>query len=174
VFLLREPEKEADLMAVLGPWSDATWSEQHAQAVAQQESQSLTGLDQFFAEFNLGTSAGLLTDYGASAAAYDQATSLYNALPESSRPYRIYWYQTGPYKAYYYTSRYQDVIARADATLATIKAPRSLEESWYWRAQAEYALGQTDKAYTDILQAYYYNRLLQATLDTMKLWGVSP
>ena len=169
------PEREADVMTALGPWSDATWSAQHALAVAQQESQTLTGRDRYFAEFNLGTSYGLLTDYGSSAAAYDTAFSVYSELPKTTDvPFRMVWYQTGPYKAYFYTSRYQDVIALADSTLATIKAPRSLEESWYWRARAEYALGQTDQAYADILKAYYYNHHLQATLDTMQDWGVSP
>ena len=53
-------------------------------------------------------------EYGQSALAYDTSFTLYNALPVADRPYRIMWYQTGPYKAYYYTSRYQDVITLAD------------------------------------------------------------
>jgi hypothetical protein len=168
------PGREADLMAALGPWSDETWAAQHGLAIARQESQSLSGLEQFFAEFNLGTNAGLLTDYGTSADSYDIAFNIYNQLPEKDRPYRILWYQTGPYKAYFYTSRYGDVINLAKATLSTIKAPRGLEESWYWKARAEYALGMTDRAYGDILKAYYYNRNLQATLDMLQAWGISP
>jgi hypothetical protein len=66
----------------------------------------LTGIDQFLAWFNKGTRYSLLTDYGQGAQAYDQAFTLYNAIPEKDRPYRIMWYQTGPYKAYFYTSRY--------------------------------------------------------------------
>jgi tetratricopeptide (TPR) repeat protein len=168
------PDRQGALDQVLGPWADATWADQHALSVAQQESQNLTGLDLFFATFNAGTSYDQLTDYGDAATAYDRASDLYNNLADADRPYRIRWYETGPYSAYFNTGRYQDVINWADTTLATIKAPRSLEESWYWRARAEYALGETDKAFADIRQAYYYNRHLQATLQIMQQWGVIP
>jgi|GEM_PF-53636 len=175
IFIVVYPaDKQDALYQVLGPWADETWAAQHALNISQQESQSLTGLDQFFATFNEGTSFNQLTLYGSAAAAYDQAFSLYNNLTESDRPYRIMWYETGPYFAYYYTSRFQDVIDLANSTLATIKAPRSLEESWYWRALAEYALGETGQAVADIKQAYYYNRYLQATVQVMQQWGVTP
>ncbi|MGD0612967.1 MAG: C39 family peptidase [Anaerolineales bacterium] len=175
LFIIVYPaDKQDDLYQVLGPWADATWADQHALAIAQQESQSLTGLDQFFATFNEGTSYNQLADYGSAATAYDQAFSLYNNMAETDRPYRIMWYETGPYFAYYYTSRFQDVIDLANTTLATIDKPRSLEESLYWRALAEYAIGQTGPAVTDIKQAYYYNRYLPATLQIMQQWGVTP
>ncbi len=169
------PEREAELLQVLGPWADANWAAQHAVDIASQESQTLTGTDQFFAWFNLGTSYGMLTDYGNSALAYDTAFNLYGNLPEADRPYRIMWYQTWPYKAYFYTSRYQDVITLANSTLATIyKLSRNLEESLYWRAQAEYAIGEAGNAEKDIREAYHYNRNLQATLSLMAQWGISP
>ena len=43
------------------------------------------------------------------------------------------WYQTGPYKAYYYTNRFADVINLADTTLNDTIAEPVLEESLYWR-----------------------------------------
>jgi hypothetical protein len=169
------PEREQELMQVLGPWADENWAAQHAAEIADQESQSLSGVDQFFALFNKGTSYGMITEYGQAALAYDQAFSLYSELPENSRPYRIMWYQTGPYKAYFYTSRYQDVITLANTTLDTIfKLKRNLEESLYWRAQAEYAIGEVGNAERDIIDAYHYNRNLQATLALMAQWGISP
>ncbi len=171
------PEREADLMAVLGPWADQTWAFQHALDIASQETQTLSGVDLFFAWFNKGTSLMYLGQDGNAASAYDYAIqTVYPSLgsDQGKRPYRIFWYQTGPYKAYYYTSQYDKVVTLATSVLSTILAPRSLEESWYWKAQAEYALGQTSQAYADILKAYYYNRNLQATLDLMKQWGVSP
>ena len=42
--------------------------------------------------------------------------------------------------------RYQDVIALADATLATTS---DLEESYYWRGMARLALGDADGARAD-------------------------
>jgi hypothetical protein len=62
-------------------------------------------------------------------------------------PYRMMWYQTSPYFAYYWTGRYQDLINLVNTNLdpSRLKPPRSLEESWYWKARAEYALGSTTR-----------------------------
>ena len=170
-----QPEREAELYQVLGNWADESWAFQKALDTSEQEASSLIGIDEFFAWFNNGTSFGLLTDYGNASLAYDNAFTLYGALAASDRPYRVMWYQTGAYKAYYYTSRYQDVIILADKTLETIyKLKRNLEESLYWRARAEAALGQHDLAYADIRDAYHNNRNLQAILQLMQEWGISP
>jgi hypothetical protein len=85
------------------------------------------------------------------------------------------WYQTGPYWAYYYTSRYRDVINLADTNLSNqIFAPETLEESLYWRGLAEYQLGEYGAAIADIQKAYYYNKNMQAVLTVMQQWGVTP
>jgi tetratricopeptide (TPR) repeat protein len=90
-------------------------------------------------------------------------------------PYRIMWYQTAPYFAYYYSGRYQDVINLANVNLETIeKGGRELEESWFWMARAEYALGAYDQAYTDMRRALYYHPGFQPALDMFSLWGVTP
>ena len=120
------PEREAELYQVLGQWADEGWAAQNALAIAQAETESLIGIDQFFAWFNLGTSYGLLFEYGQAALAYDTSFTLYNALPEDDRPYRIMWYQTGPYRAYYYTSRYQDVITLANSNESTLYNHRAV------------------------------------------------
>jgi hypothetical protein len=169
-----QPEREAELLQVFGNWTDETWADQKALDTAEQEASSLTGIDEFFAWFNKGTSYGLLTDYGQGALAFDQAFKLYNALPEKDRPFRIMWYQTGPYKAYYYTSRYQDVILRADKTEETLFSHRILEETLYWRALAEASLGLYDNAYTDMRKAVYYHPGFQPALDVLAQWGITP
>ncbi len=178
VFIVVYPaDRQDELNQVLGPWADETWAFQHALDIANQEIQTLSGMDLFFAWFNKGTSLMYLGQDGEASTAYDYALqTLYPALSndQNKRPYRILWYETGPYKAYYSTSQYQKVITLADNVLSTIVKPRSLEESWYWRAQAEYALGQYDQAYADLKTAYYYNKNLQATLDLMQAWGVTP
>jgi hypothetical protein len=169
------PEREAELFNVLGPWSDANWAAQHALDTANQEIPTLAGIDLLSAWFNKGTSYGMLTDYGNAAVAYDTFYQLYKATPKQDRPYRIFfWYQTGPMKAYYFTSRYQDVITVANGNLDTIKSPRTLEESFYWRAMAEYALGSTGLAVDDMRQVLYYHPGFQVALDTMAQWGVTP
>ncbi|MBE3117339.1 MAG: C39 family peptidase [Candidatus Atribacteria bacterium] len=169
-----QPERESELYQVLGNWADESWAAQKALDTAEQEASALTGIDEFFAWFNKGSNYGLLTDYGQGALAYDQAFTLYNALPENDRPYRVMWYQTGPYKAYYYTSRYQDVINLADKTEATLFSHRVLEETLYWRALAEADLGYYDKAYEDMREAVHYHPGFQPALDKLAQWGISP
>jgi hypothetical protein len=174
------PEREAELQQVLGPWNDAAWAAQHALDIADQElaSGTLNGNDKFFAMFNRVTSLVNLQnpDYGPAAAAFDEANAYYNTLPQDHLiPYRIMWYETAPYSAYYNSGRYQDVIDLADINLKQrITAPRSLEESWFWRARAEYALGVYDRAYEDMRQALYYHPGFPPAIDMFNLWGVTP
>lgn len=172
--IVYRPEREAELFQALGPWANEAWAAQKALEIAEQETQTLTGIDEFFAWFNKGTSYGLLTEYGQGALAYDQAFSLYNALPQKDRPFRIMWYQTGPYRAYYYTSRFQDVINLADVTESTLYFHRVLEETLYWRALAEANLGYYDKAYEDMRRAVYYNPHFTPGLNKLAEWGISP
>jgi tetratricopeptide (TPR) repeat protein len=186
VFIVVYPaDHEAQLDQILGPWADQYWAAQHALDIANQEIQSnaLTGNDLFFAMFNQVTSDINLKnpDYGPAGAAYDQANAYYNnQLIQADKaanqplPYRIMWYETAPYSAYYNTGRYQDVINLAEVNLNKIMATRSLEESWYWEARAEYALGNTDTAYADMRKALYYHPNFQSALDMFSLWGVSP
>jgi tetratricopeptide (TPR) repeat protein len=168
------PDRETELYQVLGNWADESWAIQNALDTAQQETVTLTGIDQFFAWFNKGTNYGLQTDYGQSALAYDQAFTLYSALLEKDRPYRIMFYQTGPYKAYFYTSRYQDVITLADKTESTLYLHRVLEETLYWRGLAEANVGLYDAAYADMRKAVHYHPGFQPALDALAQWGISP
>jgi effector-binding domain-containing protein len=184
VFIVVYPaDREADLYQVLGPWGDQYWAAQHALDVANQEIQSLQlgGNDLFFAMFNKVTSYVNLQnpDYGQAATAYDDANAYYNnqltVSDDKPIPYRIMWYQTAPYFAYYYSGRYQDVINLAKANLETIElGGRELEESWFWRARAEYALGAYDTAYADMRQALHFHPGFQPALDMFSLWGVTP
>ena len=89
-----------------------------------------------FAWFNLGSSWLALGDYAQSAAAYDQARQL-------GLPWRMFWYQFGAFEAYLQTGRAQEVVALADATIATTK---SIEEIYYWRGRGLAALGDMDAA----------------------------
>jgi tetratricopeptide (TPR) repeat protein len=168
------PEREAELYQVLGDWGNENWAAQNALATATQESQALAGIDGFFAWFNMGTSYGLLTEYGQAALAFDTAFSIYNGLPEDDRPYRIMWYQTGPYRAYYYTSRYLDVINLADATESTLFSHRVIEETLYWRARAKAALGYYEDAYADLRKAVEYNPNFLPGISLMAEWGIGP
>lgn len=168
------PEREAEVLAALGNWSDPQWAVRHALELAEADIQTQKEIDLFFAWFNKGTSLVQMQDYAGAAAAYDQAFLIYAGLTQdnSQRPYRMVWYQTGPYWAYFYTGRYQDVINLANVTLATPSVGPTLEESLYWRGMAYYALGQTGPAAKDMLEAVRLNPNFAPGIQRLKEWGL--
>jgi tetratricopeptide (TPR) repeat protein len=121
-----------------------------------QEANTLNGREQFFAWFNQGANLVYLQNYAEAAQAYDTAFNLYAGLSEKERPWRLLWYQDGPYNAYYHTGRYQDVINLAHTTLMSVDKP-VLEETYYWRGMAKEALGDRDGAIQDLQRAYTLN-----------------
>ncbi len=166
------PEKEAELMAVLGPHADETYNLQAAAQKALAETQTMQGRELFFAWFNYGTSLVYLEDYYGAAQAYDQAWALYDDIT-SGRPYRITWYQTGPYFAYYYTGRYQDVINLANQTLGGAVEP-AIEETWIWRGRAKLALGDVDGAIEDFQEALEWHPGWWVAETELRNLGVEP
>ncbi len=167
------PEREAEVMNLLGSRWDETTSAQIAAEKASQEIYSLTSSAQFFAWFNRGSSLVLLQDYGGAAAAYDQAFAVYPTIPESERPWRMMWYQTGPYFAYYYTGRYYDVLDLATRTLNNMSKP-TLEESFYWRGMAKAALGDTTGAIEDFRASLKLHPDFAPSLYQLQLLGAEP
>ena len=174
VFYIVYPlDRQEQLMQLLGPYSDAASAAQTALDKANQDIKGLSGIDLFFAWFAKGTSHVALQQYVDAATAYDQAFSVYASLGnnDNERPYRMMWYQTGPYWAYYYSTRYQDVVNLANTTFETIGAP-TLEESLYWRGLAEYALGNTSAGIGDVQKSVYYNMNFKAGIAQLQEWGV--
>ena len=169
-------DKEQEVMDILGASSDETANYQAAAQKASEEIYSLTGVDQFFAWYNRGTNLMLLQDYGGAATAYDEAFAIYNQLPEdkSVRPYRILWYETGPYFAYYYTGRYYDVISLADTAIEAALDQPALEESYYWRAMAKAALGDSSGALGDFRTSLKYHPDFGPTLYQLQVLGEAP
>lgn len=177
VFVVVFPvEKQNEVLALLGPLADETQANQHALEVAKAESQTLYGIDQYFAWFNIGSSHVNLLEYADAANAYDYAFNLYATLnvDDTARPYRMMWYQTGPYKAYYYTNRFSDVINLADTTLNDTIAEPVLEESLYWRGRAYYMAGQTDLATKDYRTALKYHPNWEPAIEALQELGIQP
>ncbi|MFQ5943913.1 MAG: C39 family peptidase [Anaerolineales bacterium] len=166
-------EREAELLAILG--SDAN-EEVNWRNSAQQASDdifSTTGRDQFFAWFNRGTNLMQLQDYGGAAAAYDEAFNIYAGLDPDMRPWRMLWYQTGPYWAYYYSGRYWDVLNLTTQTLYNMSEP-VLEESYYWRGLAKEALGDVAGAIEDFQTSAEVHPGFLPALTQLDRLGVSP
>ena len=150
------PEREAELTNLLGDYADLATANRIAYDLATDEVWNLTGVQQFFAWFNRGSSMVDLNDYVGAAESYDQAFLANQALEEGQRPWRMMWYQTGPYFAYYLTGRYNDVIKLADQTFDNART-KSLEESYVWRARAYAALGSLGDANSDLCKALEYH-----------------
>jgi tetratricopeptide (TPR) repeat protein len=168
------PANQEQLFSLLGDYADSQRAEQIALETADNMTVTETGLRQFFAWFNRGTSLVRLQDYAGGAAAYDQAFELYNLLEPADRPFRMMWYQTGPYFAYYYTGRYQDVVDMVDILILRRVDKPYLEESWYWRAKAKVALGDVDGAIEDYRTALKYHPGFLPALQDLETLGVTP
>jgi len=142
-------EREAQVSSLLGIHQDETSNFIYAAERASNDIFNLSGRDLFFSWYNRGTNLMLLKDYAGAAAAYDEAFNLYASLDPDDRPWRIFWYQTGPYFAYYFTARYLDVINLATQTIDNSEEP-AIEESFYWRGLAREALGDIAGAIEDL------------------------
>lgn len=134
------PEAEAAVAAVLGPDADDAAMYARAAATARVETEAVGDA---FAWFNLGSSLVGAGQPVEAAAAFDRARAI-------GLPWRMLWYQHGPFEAYAAAGRWDDVAALAGANLAN--AP-NLEESLYWRGRARAAAGDADGAAADWRQA---------------------
>jgi hypothetical protein len=159
-------EREAEVLTILGPRADPAASFAHAAETARRMIDTSSGLERYFAWFNLGNSLAQLEQYAEAAAAFDAGFEVYAALPEEVRPWRMMWYTDGPYAAYYHTGRYDDVISLARATLSTVDKP-VLEETFYWRGMARDALGDREGALADLRRAYDLNPNATAAGQTL-------
>lgn len=142
-------ERRQQVLDILGLHAYDNYNAHMAEQIATMEIPTLSGRDLFFALFNQGNSRVALKDYGGAAASFDSAFANYENIPKEQRPWRILWYQTGPYFAYFFSGRYLDVITLATQTLEAMSEP-ILEESYYWRARARLALGEVEAAIQDL------------------------
>jgi len=170
------PEREGEVLDLLGPYADARWAAQHALGIAEDDIRNMSGINLFFAWFAKGTNHVALQEYADAASAYDQAFAIYNSIGKDDvlRPYRMMHFQTGPYWAYFYTGRYQDVINLANVTLTQTTSRPTLEESIYWRGRAKYMLGNTQAAIDDYREALRLHPNWPPALQALQDLGVQP
>ena len=169
-------DREAEVMRLLGSQADEAANSQAAAEKASDEIFASTGRAQFFAWFNRGSSLVRLQDYAGAAQAFDEAYAIDAQLAVSDpehRPWRMLWYQTGPYFAYFFTGRYGDVISLATQTLVNASEP-TLEESWYWRARARAAIGDSAGAVDDLRTSLQYHEGFTPSLELLQALGAAP
>ncbi len=170
--IIYSKDREVQVLGLLGPDADETANYQNAALQASNEIYGLSGIDQYFAWFNRGSSLVKLEDYAGAAVAYDEAFKVYPNIPESERPWRMLWYQTGPYFAYYGVGRYYDLLYLADGTLKAMQSDKNLEESYYWRGMARAALGDQAAAIEDFRLSLKFHPGFEPAIYQLKLLGV--
>ena len=139
------PEQEELATAILGDLTDPQVMYERALATAHAEVKA--NPQDKYAWFNLGTNLTVLGDIPNAVKAFDTARSL-------ELPWRMLWYQFGPYQAYFENAQYEELIA---LTTTTLESSDNLEESYYWRGRAQAALGEIDAARRDLEEAVRLN-----------------
>lgn len=143
--VLYENQRQSAVTAIVGEAMD---DEVMWRAALERAKEELSvDADNAFLWFNLGTAFNTLGDHESATAAFDQARAI-------GLPWRMLWYQFGPYQAYYQVGRYEDVVLLANATL--MDRPY-FEESYYYRGLAMAALGNDEQAHTDLEKAVRRN-----------------
>jgi hypothetical protein len=142
-------DRRQQVLDILGLQAYDNFNNRLALQRSIEDVQRLSNRDLFFALFNQGTNLVAIQDYARAAESYDAAFANYAQIPEVERPWRMMWYQTGPYFAYYYTGRLQDVINLATQTLDSM-SEAVLEESFYWRGRAYLSGGDVASGETDL------------------------
>ena len=102
-----------------------------------------------FAWFNMGTNFVRLGIMDRAVIAYDEARRI-------GLPWRMLWYQFGPFEAYYAEGRYQDMIDLARNNLND-GGGQYVEETFYYAGLAREALGERDRAINNLREAVNFN-----------------
>ncbi len=146
-YILVYTKAQAPLIrAILG--SDLDDNKMYAAAASRAQDELSANPQDAFGAFNLGSSLLGLKKYDEAATAFDQARML-------GLPWRMLWYQFGPYEAYYRVGRYDELLA---LTSATLKVMDDLEESHYYKGLALEKLGRNEEARAEFASALKYNR----------------
>lgn len=159
--VIYDPTREGLLMSLLGD-NHATLesSQEHAFEVAQEEARQ--NPRDAFAYFNMGSALVALGRYQEAARAYDISFSL------EQIPWRMMWYQFGPFEAYYEMERYDDVLIYVESNLSN--GGEYVEETYYWQGRALAAQGQTNaarSAYREALRRNYLFEDAQIALNAL-------
>jgi len=153
IYLVIYPyEREQEIINILGPQWDAEYNLRYALEKTADWIDTLEGRELFFAWYSRGNILIEMKDYAGAAEAYDEAFAVYEEIPTHERPWRVFWYQTGPFFAYFYTARYNDVLNLANYVL-DITPEDAIPETWVWRGRANKMLGNWSAAESDFRKA---------------------
>lgn len=144
--VLYSPDDEARVARLLGELADPSAAAETALGVARAEAR--TNPQDGYAWFNMGSALVALERYDEAAVAYDQAR-------QAGLPWRMLWYQFGPYEAYFQVGRFDDVLTLGQANLNN--GGDYVEETFYWMGRAYASLGQANEAAQAFEEALRHN-----------------
>jgi tetratricopeptide (TPR) repeat protein len=153
--VIYRPDQELAIASIIGENMDDATMYNNALLTAQAE--LMLDSNDPFGWFNLGGSLVGLGRYDEAAVAYDRAR-------EIGLPWRILWYQFGPYEAYIHARRYGDVISLAEAVIA--QNPQS-EEAYYYMGLAYQGRGDNAEAEQNFNRAIYLNSHYTAAREAL-------
>lgn len=153
--VLYRPDDEARLQEILGDQWDAVANAEYTLRMSESEVQ--LGVADGFTYFNLGSSLVALGRYEEASAAFDQAFAL-------ELPWRMLWYQYGPFEAYFQVGRYDDVIRLANQTLSNTPG---IEEMYYYLALVYEQQGDLQRSEGNLEAAIWRNANYTAAADML-------
>lgn len=156
--VIYNPADEERLRAVLGEQWDMEANARWTLELAQREIDS--GSSNSFSYFNRGWAQVQLGEYESAAASFDTAR-------EMGLPWRMLWYEFGPFEAYLGAERYEDVIALANQQINSAGNEISVEEWYYYAGLAYEALGNTERALLNYQVAVARNRNFTAAAERL-------
>jgi tetratricopeptide (TPR) repeat protein len=151
--VLYETIRETELMILLGSDADPTQNALNALEKARQE--AVANPTDPFIWFNIGSSYVELAPVYQQQA-YEYAVTAYDEARKHGLPWRMMWYQFGPFEAYNAVGRYNDTIALANANLND-GGGQWVEETFYYAGVARENLGDTERALDNYRQAAFLN-----------------
>ncbi len=173
IYLVVFPNDRAqEVYDILGPQMDVGYNIQYSYDQVQANLFNNADAELFFAWFSRGSLMVELKDWWGASQSFDEAFIVYETLPEKDRPWRMLWYQTGPFFAYYNMGRYHDVLNLAKQTLTEAKED-ALPESWVWKGRAEVMLGLRDDAIASFRRALYWHPDWWVAVNELTALGVS-
>ncbi|UCE00747.1 MAG: C39 family peptidase [Chloroflexota bacterium] len=147
--LVFRPDQTELVKSILGEDWDPDTNRENALELAQ--SQTVQDPNNAFTWFNLGSNLVYFERFNEAAQAYDTAR-------EVGLPQRMLRYQFGPFFAYFFSGRNDDLLSITEYALQ--RTPNS-EETLLWRGWGKYRAGDTSGAIEDFRSALVENPYYQ-------------
>lgn len=163
VYLLVFRPDQVDLVkSILGEHWDADANRQYALDLAKAQTED--NPQNAFAWFNLGSNLVYFERYQEASQAYDTARQI--GLPQ-----RMLRYQFGPFFAYFFGGRNEDLLALTEYALQ--RTPNS-EETLLWHGWGKYRAGDTQAAIADFQAALQENPYYQDAEYALEYIAANP